>query len=288
MAKIGRVLSERNLERMLDDGGFLIKAVTGSRGELYLALRDNYLNVYYRGSSLAQISFGRGGVYRVRIHGAFVEGSTGMSLSAVAEPQKCGEYFLWHVKGHDFHRLLQAAHVKKLQANIKRRNFSEEALFEQAFIWDNQKRDDFIVIDRQVQPRGQGQKKLDLLALRQEDGNQYRFLAIEAKLGNNKELRGPVFEQLEGYVAAVTEHFEDYRMCYEESYRQQKLLGLLPSGPASVKIEAGVEGLVVVFAHSGLGAEAIQALQARFPAVKVELFRFNLEAAALQGPGSLE
>ena len=52
-------------------------APSGSQGELRLAIRNRYLNLYSKGQSIAKVSFGRGGASpTMRIHEKYVKGSS--------------------------------------------------------------------------------------------------------------------------------------------------------------------------------------------------------------------
>lgn len=62
-------------------------------------------------------------------------------------------------------------------------------------ITDNLDRDELILIDRQV-PDTKLNRRMDLLALKQTQGSQYRFLVLEVKMGNNPELKDKVANQV--------------------------------------------------------------------------------------------
>lgn len=66
---IKRVLSDEFLASFMRDFRNLIKIVNASMGELDLAIRENYFNLYYKGNSLGNISPLRAGGYKVRIPG---------------------------------------------------------------------------------------------------------------------------------------------------------------------------------------------------------------------------
>lgn len=280
MAIIQRFLSETNLGRMQTDCRFLTEAVGKSEGELYLALREGYFNVYHRGCSVAKVTFRPLGVFEVAIHGQYLANGALEKLRTVAKPVAEKKYATWRVKGKNLHRLLKADHIRTICSNIKKSNSDEELAFEQMFLVDNLDREDFIIIDRQVADRGT-KGRLDLLALVAGGAGGYRFCAIEVKLGNNPELGGPVFEQLAGYVQHIDESFHDYKRCYEESYRQQKLIGLVAASCESIDIQPGVQGLIVVLAHAGVGKGHIAKLQQQYPDVKVAQFTHRLNLTAL-------
>ena len=66
---IKRYFSPENLERVKDDFKFLLKMSKhkNCKGELDLALRDNYFNLYYKGNSLAKVEFTDDDTYPYKI-----------------------------------------------------------------------------------------------------------------------------------------------------------------------------------------------------------------------------
>lgn len=67
--------------------------------------------------------------------------------------------------------------------------------------------------------------KMDLLALAQKESDECQFCVIEVKPGNNKELKGPVIDQLKGYLQRIPDNFEEFKRCYETSVKQKEALG---------------------------------------------------------------
>ena len=65
---INRFFSPENLERMKIDFKFLFEIIEDKdfRGELDLALRDNYFNLYYKGNSLAKVVFDKNDKYKIK------------------------------------------------------------------------------------------------------------------------------------------------------------------------------------------------------------------------------
>lgn len=72
---IKRYLSNDNLLRAKRDFKFLLKSIQNYNGELDMFLRDNYFNLYYKGNSLAKVSFKSSDQYLVSIHNKFFSGS---------------------------------------------------------------------------------------------------------------------------------------------------------------------------------------------------------------------
>jgi hypothetical protein len=278
---IKRFLAPENLSRMTDHMVFLTDRVKASKGELHIALRDNYFNIYSRGNSLAKVEFLPDGRYRVTVNEKFVPASLRNSQRFPAK--QTGDYHVFTVVEAQLKGFFQKKHLDAMCSRIKRVNFSEELAFEQALIADNLDRDDsdFIIVDRQVTDAELRGQRMDVLALRQVKGELYRFLVIEAKMGNNPELRGDVAKQLDAYVAHIRGHVDDYKVCYEESWRQQKELGLIqrPAGP-TIRIDTdSVEGMVVVAGYLRQAKEAIKTLTRKtgYPHPIIQLFPYLLD-----------
>ncbi len=279
---IRRYFANRDhLEYLVDDFAFLVRMIRRSGGEYDLQLRDGYFNVYYKGNSLARVTPTAGRKYRIEMHGDFVGDALGRKLAEHAHRQlssATGGYSRFVVRAEKLRPFLQSNHVRSVAANITRRNYGEEITFEQVLITDNPPTDRFVIIDHQVTDRGtRGQ--MDLLALgRDSDTSPFHFLIIEVKLGKNPELKGKVGRQLSDYVAHVRRHIRDYVDCYQENYRQKKLIGLFcKTLPDEIEIEERVEGVVVTGGYSQLAEKAKKELERQFD-IRVQVMK-NVIAA---------
>ena len=88
------------------------------------------------------------------------------------------------------------------------------------------------------------------------------FSVLEVKMGNNPELRGSVAKQIDQYVAHITEHFNEYKSCYERQYQQKKALGIIEKPDwESIEIIPGVKGMIIVGGYSGIAHEQIHKLE---------------------------
>jgi hypothetical protein len=273
---IKRYLSESELERLRSELGFLVDTVLASKGELFLALRRDYgpgvgyLNIYSRGNSLAKIVFLKRGGYAVEISCEFFgsdekkrESRLAKFLPELRRHNRSGNRYRWTVDARQLRTLLQRANVRTLIHGIRHRDFTEELWFEQTLIADNLGRDDFIIIDRQVDEPNDDRGRLDLLALERVDGDNYIFVPLEVKLGNNVELAHDVRDQIERYVERIEEKFDDYKACYEKAYEQLRQLGLIQAGPERINLVRGTDGMVVVGGYAGLARDAIADQQHR-------------------------
>ena len=165
----------------------------------------------------------------------------------------------------------QQKYLKKFSSNIRKVNYGEEIVFEQMLITDNRDRSDLIIIDRQITETSLKKKRLDLLALKKIKDGKYGFLVIEVKLGNNKELRKEVAEQLHGYIDHIKSesNFNNWKKCYEKVYSQMRELDLL-EGPIDLEIINDIKGIVLVGRYAGLAKENIEKLRQIDPELEIK------------------
>jgi hypothetical protein len=276
---IKRTLNPGNFVRFQADFAFLQKLIAGSQGTLDLAIRDNYLNLYYRGYSLARIQFKKNRQYEVRVHEKFWKGPLAKHKKINSLTKKSGSYVVANVSQKDLHPFFQRAHLDRMFSAIKTAGTSEELVFEQMLISDNLERKDFLIIDRQITDKV-FKGRMDLLALRKVKGkgNQYQFVVLEVKMGNNLELSGDVAKQLSGYNKHIEANFGDYKKCYEEHYRQKKAFGLFSEPSFStIDIVSGVDGVVVVGGYSVQATKAIDQLKAKKKGISVQAFKNKIK-----------
>lgn len=276
---ISRYLSPETYEAVRRDFGFLIDKIKQSGFEYDLQIRDDYLNLYYKGNSLGKISYRKSKkLYEIKIHRKFVEG-IGSAIKRFKYTKE-KEYFSFTLEGKQIHPLFSTKNLLLMGQKVKEVQFQEEIVFEQMLLTDNADRDDLIIIDRQVVDRNSS-TKMDLLALKRNDAGNYRFCVLEVKLGNNSELKGKVFAQLSGYMERITKSFPVYKECYEKNVSQKQELGLLP-GNVKVNIVEGVLGFVVVGGYSGLAEQSIKELKAKHPDIKVIPIKNKIDFAKVK------
>lgn len=268
--KIKRYFSAENLIRVKNDFKFLFKLLDTSFGEYDFAIRDNYFNIYYKGNSLAKVEPKKNNLYKISINSKFFDNTKADSPNFYTSKNNSNNIILTNKQ---LHRFFQRKHLIEFASRIKKVHNGEEIDFEQSLITDNLNREDFIFIDRQVTDTELKRKRLDLLALEQVEGNQYKFVVSEVKLGNNGELKSKVASQLDGYVKHITDNFNDYRKCYEKHFEQKRKLGLIKT-PAidNIKIVEPVEGIILVGGYSGIAKKHIKELNTTYPHLKVKPF----------------
>jgi len=270
---VKRYLDEVFFQRFITDFQFLFKLIRDAHGELDLRLRNNYFNVYYRGNSMLKIGFARPG-YSVSIHEKFArdvfEGDPRFK-GVLEEARMAGSYHTYHIPPELLHPFLQRSNINKLAANVKRVNYGEEIVFEQALITDNMNREDYLIIDRQVTGADLQGQRLDLLGLRQCDDGAYSFEVIEVKLGNSVELRADVGRQLTGYISHIEANIGQWKDNYERVYRQLKQTNIFEKPALSeIVIIPEVRGRVFVNGYSGLAKGSLESLRREYADIVVE------------------
>src|SRR5680860_793387 len=288
---INRYLAEENVTRAKKELAFLLKYLNHQdfRRELAVELRaPNKLSIYDRGIRLAELTFLSGNKYRVRTNIKFIEG-TALGRHDEIYYVTTGSEAVFAVPARGMHSLLQKKHLQQMRARIRDVNYKEELQVAHMIAAYTSMGKDVVVIDREVgdsAPQLPGQR-LDLLALQQVEGDRYRFLAIEVKLGNNPELdeearhrvgarTGP--EQLEGYVAHIDQHFNDYADCYQRNVEQKSQLGLLSSWATAPPIINDTKGLLVVVGYMGMAEDHLQKIKQEHPNLWLKTFDYRLES----------
>ena len=286
MPIITRYFDQEIISTIKKDFKFLIDAVNRSNGELVFQIRGpKQFVVYYKGNSLAKIKMRDLDSYDISLHKKFISSKSGeedlfIALQNFADPERSAssketgdkdDYHVFTVKNNDLHKFLQSKHVKHLQSRIKAVNYKEELIVEQAILSDNMDSASHIIIDTEICDHSSN-KRADFLALEASPENgpdSFKFLVIELKLGNNKELNPleskNVLNQIRGYVDRLNtkEVFDEYKICYERSIAQRKAIGLnyFKTLPADFKILPGARGLIVVTHYMGIARPSLDKLK---------------------------
>jgi len=272
---IVRSINDKHFDRFLKDFKFLFSRIRDEKGELDLRLRNDYFNLYYKGNSLAKVRVEKV-PYKIMINSKF----THEGLGKISDSNTDSQYYTYSVSPDYLHSFFSKVNIQKSLAAIKKEHYNEELSLEQMLIADNLNRNDFFVIDRQVQGGALGGSRIDLLALRRqlpEQGNDYQFLIIEIKLGNNPELYEKVGVQLKKYKDIFIDHFDEFKECYERTYYQMKQTGVL-SAPSfeTVNIVLPVDACVVVFGYPGKARDALDSLSEKYSSIPYKQFRLEM------------
>jgi len=274
---VKRYLSDKNLNRVIRDFSFLIKLINESHGEYDFSIRDDYFNLYYKGNSMAKVSFLNGDNYLISIHKKFFEKTSAEDPKFYLTKKQNKDYWNVELSNKEIHPFLQKKHLNEFASRIKEIHYGEEIVFEQAIITDNLNNPEIIIIDRQITDSGLQRKRMDLLALKRVENLKYTFLILEVKLGNNPELKGKVATQLNTYITHIQNHFQTYKESYENQYRQKVKLGLFsPPFSKNIEIVPPVDGLIVVGGYSGIAVKSIKELEAKHPSLNLKHFKYAL------------
>lgn len=293
MDEIKRYLSENifgNFKKDIAAGrNPLIDKIRNSSGELDLQFRpENKLNIYYKGNSLAEIEV-QVNNYVVKIHEKFDPINSAGKDSAKRFPEnrfkRENNYCKIKLARDELLKFFQKKIIESLSVNIKSVNNGEEITFEQSLITDNLDCEDIIIIDRQVAGGGiiNDKKKkgiLDLLALKKTNSGKYKFVVLEVKLGNNKDLEGKVVDQIIAYMNSIRKNIKSFKKCYETNYAQKKEIGLFPDYfPDSITIDDKVDGKIVVGLYSKIGEQYIKRLTKKYSEWKkgINIIQFKNE-----------
>jgi hypothetical protein len=210
-----RHITEQFLEQLRT--GFLSLLTDSVRTDIDLDLfiRDGYINIYYKGSSLLKLSEKPGDVYTVDIHPKFLNG---MVIGDLTDRQST-EGFL--------------AKIPRLKENIIRHGKpSLEIEYEQLIIrannCENRNNSEYFIIDRQYILGTRD--RIDLMGIywpapgRRSGQTAYPCI-IEIKFALNNDIRN-VHEQLQRYYELVAKSAEDVAKDLKSSLDQRIALGL--------------------------------------------------------------
>jgi hypothetical protein len=202
--------------------GFLsgITRQTIADPDLDLEIRNNYLNLYYKGNSLLKLSETRLHDYRIEIHAKFV---AGLNLPVRLLDQASAM------------RLLE--NIPQLKQNvIQHGKHSLEIEYEQLLIrannFENRNNSDYFVIDRQCVI---GKERLDLIGFywdrrRRRAGQGVPLCLLEVKFALNPDI-AEVHQQLQRYHAVIQPRLSSLAEEYETTLRQKLELGLYVQSP---------------------------------------------------------
>lgn len=298
MPVIKRYLSKENCRRAKTELAFLIRHLSSPRfrGDLAIEFRGpSVLSVYDRGFRLAQVRFGRDGLYRVTTHVKFVCSTpldpAGEGSRFVGSTDSAQNYVTFTVSPDEIHALLQSNYIARMRSRIKEISHKEEIGVAHFIAADTMnERTDVVVIDREVgdsAPDHRGER-LDLLALQQVELGKYRFLAIEVKLGNNPELNTVAQKragarsavgQVEGYRDQIETYFDDYAACYARNIAQKLELGLLNnSWSEAPTIVRGAQAMLVVAGYGGIAKRNLDVIARDHPDLWVKTLGYGLHS----------
>lgn len=216
-----RKLSDQFMQHL--QTGFL--AALGQRAcqdkDLDLQIRDNYLNIYYKGNSLLKLTPASAGRYRVDIHAKF---QSSLDIPAYLDTEQATDAFL--------------RQVPLLKENIIRHGQSSlEVEYEQLVIRANnleaRNNSEYFIVDRQYVISDVG--RFDLTGFfwnRQgrRSGQEVPLCFMELKFALNSDIQD-VHEQLARYYTAIKSNTAAIAAEVEGLFQQKLALGLFDQSP---------------------------------------------------------
>ncbi len=183
--------------------------------DLDLEIRDNYLNIYYKGNSLLKLDETRPEMYRVHVHSKFLGPLTFPDLV----DENTANLFL--------------AAIPTIKENILRFGRSSiETEYEQLIIrannYEPRNTSEYFIVDRQVTAGSAG--RFDLTGFfwpwgKRRKGQTVSLCLIEVKYALNQDIQN-VHEQIERYYQAIKLRPAEIAVEVETVFRQKLELGL--------------------------------------------------------------
>lgn len=243
--KFHRGLEEEYLRQLKTRGSLSFLRNTSIIGnDIDIQIRNNYINLYYRGASLLKFEWRNRANYIIEISEAYfrpVE-PRGMVVSPKRSTDREGKDQP-RVYAYDNQSILRLRQnfqtvVSQLKQNIDYLGRGRENSFEQLFIENNlnQKNNpEFIILDRQIVAGGL--RRLDLVALSKiENNDEHRLNLIELKYGEDPRIQDVHDEQLDQYYKIFLNDYEHIALEYEEIIRQKKAINRWPYPKQNFKI----------------------------------------------------
>lgn len=207
-------------------------------GDIDIQFRENYINLYYKGSSLIMFKWKSSVDYNVNISEAYFHPVSPASMlrtpfKYTGKNKKMRSYNF----DEESIKLIKKNFkeiVDQLKRNIRYLGKGKENAFEQIFIENNSrfsqgKIPGFIILDRQVVVKGLD--RLDLISISKlPNENRYRLNLIELKYGEDRRIPNVHDEQLKKYYDAFLCDYGNIVKVYEKIIRQKKAIDRWPYG----------------------------------------------------------
>ncbi|MDP8260704.1 MAG: hypothetical protein P9L96_06915 [Candidatus Gygaella obscura] len=235
--KFHRGLEDEYLRQLMTRGSLSFLRNSKLIGKnIDIQIRNNYINLYYKGASLIRFEWKNRSNYEIKISEAYFEPVSPKGMGVCPSPSKDKE-------GKDRLRVFKydIVSIRQLRQNFKdivsqfKKNIDylgrgKENVFEQLFIESNlnQKNEPgFIILDRQIVV--EGLKRLDLVALSKlENSIEYRMNLIELKYGEDSRIAEVHDKQLDMYYRLFLNDYTYIALEYEKIIVQKKAINRWP------------------------------------------------------------
>lgn len=188
--------------------------------DLNFEIRNNYINVYFKGHSILKLKEIRNNHYSIQVHEKFAQG---LNLPPTLDDRHSTEEFI------------QA--IPFIKRNVVNLDISTlEAEYEQMIIrannYEKRNNSEYFIIDRQYVA---GKEKFDLTGFYWKNRGRRKFQTVdlclmEVKFALNSDIKN-IHEQLERYYHAIKSNTPDFVDECENIFKQKLELGLFKQSP---------------------------------------------------------
>jgi hypothetical protein len=244
--------------------------------DIDIQIRDNYINLYYKGSSLLMFKWKSTVAYTVNISEAYFKPEPPIIMANIpvnhtGNNKKMRSYNFDErsikIIGKNFKEI-----VNKLKSNIRYLGKGKENAFEQVFIENNiriSKKDEipkFIILDRQVVAKGLD--RLDLIAISKlPNTSNYRLNLVELKYGKDRRIPDVHDNQLKKYYDIFLNDYGHIVDVYKKIIVQKKAIGRWPYGAIEkFKISENPETIrkIAIFGNIDKDSELLRLAKKQF------------------------
>lgn len=253
MSEFKRGITNQNFITELNSNKYWQQMVKDE--DLFIAIRNEYLNVYYYGQSICKVEFVKNKI-KWTSHKKYL----GIDESGYIDT---GAYL---------------EKIEELKQNARKHGGKEKEQVKQNILEDKR----LCILDVEItfgKEGSFGKRSIDFLAIEKDSSNKIKLVFYEAKHFDNSEIRAreipKVFEQIEKYESALndTNHKTEILNSYKTIYENIKALNLNNKtnlvqliGADSSKLEIDTEPRLIIFAidKSKIDDIHIQKLKTRF------------------------
>ncbi|HEY5569979.1 MAG TPA: hypothetical protein VIK42_00720 [Bacteroidales bacterium] len=220
----------------LDENSFWHKMVSDK--ELFIAIRNDYINVYFKGQSLCKLTFSRNGVIKGNTHKKYIVNNTTDNTYILSENGV--------IKADVPYPIMSLSQVNELKYNVKRFVGNEkESSYNLVLSKEEEKIDVEITFS---ETNNLKRSSIDYSIIKKEK-DVVRLVFYEAKYYTNPELvsitRPRVLDQIKRYEVYISSQKDIITESYEQICKNMKSLGLATSDSIVSKIADGILKLEV-------------------------------------------
>ncbi len=235
MSEFKRGITNQNFITELNSNKYWQQMVKDE--DLFIAIRNEYLNVYYYGQSICKVRFIKNKI-KWTSHTKYL----GIDEDAYIET---GDYL---------------EKIDELKQNARKSRRKEKEQVKQKILDDKR----LCILDVEItfgREGSSGRRSIDFLAIEKDSNDKLKLVFYEAKLFDNPEIRArgipKVFEQIDNYEKALkdTNHQREILTSYKTIYENIKALNLNNKtnlvnliGVDSSKLEIDTEPRLIIFA----------------------------------------